>query len=76
MAKRLAEGAVTAHGITIPVAAAKSFPDWLRDDYPDLESPYPRIAVSLGGARKNIISSMGALKTTASGTGNYTLDRY
>lgn len=76
MAKRLAEGTVTAHGITIPVAAAKSFPDWLRDDYPDLESPYPRIAVSLGGARKNIISSMGALKTTASGTGNYTLDRY
>lgn len=76
MVKRLAEGTVTAHGITIPVAAAKSFPDWLRDDYPDLETPYPRIAVSLGGARKNIISSMGALKSTASGTGNFTLDRY
>lgn len=76
MVKRLAEGTVTAHGITIPVAAAKSFPDWLRDDYPDLETPYPRIAVSLGGARKNIISSMGALKTTASGTGAFTLDRY
>lgn len=76
MVKRLAEGTVTAHGITIPVAAAKSFPDWLRDDYPDLETPYPRIAVSLGGARKNIINSMGALKTTASGTGGFTLARY
>lgn len=76
MAKRLAEGTVTAHGITIPVAAAKSFPDWLRDDYPDLEATYPRTAVSLGGARKNIITSMGALKTTASGAGDFTLDRY
>lgn len=76
MVKRLAEGTVTAHGITIPVAAAKSFPDWLRDDYPELEIPYPRIAVSLGGARKNIMNSMGALKSTASGTGAFTLDRY
>jgi len=76
MAKRLAEGTVTAHGITIPVAAAMPFPVWLRNDYPDLETPYPRIAVSLGGARKNIINSMGALKTTASGTGGFTLDRF
>ena len=76
MVKRLAEGSVTAHGITIPVAAARSFPDWLHDDYPDLEAPYPRIAVSLGGARKNIIRSMGALKTTGSGVGGFKLDRY
>ena len=29
MAKQLAAGTVTAHGVTIQVAAAKSFPEWL-----------------------------------------------
>lgn len=76
MAKGLAQGVVTAHGITIPVVAAKSFPDWLRDDYPDLEASYPRIAASLGGARKNTIQSMGVLKSTGSGIGGFTLDRF
>lgn len=76
MAKGLAQGMVTAHGITIPVVAAKSFPDWLRDDYPDLEASYPRIAASLGGARKNTIQSMGVLKSTGSGMGGFTLDRF
>lgn len=76
MVKKLAEGTVTAHGKTIPVAAAKSFPEWLRRDYADLEEPYPRIAVSLGGARRNIIRSMGVLKTTGFGGGSPTLPRY
>lgn len=76
MAKRLAQGMVTAHGMTIPMAAAKSFPDWLRDDYPDLEASYPRIAASLGGARKNTIQSMGVLKSTGGDTGGFTLDRF
>lgn len=76
MAKRLAQGTVTAHDTTIPVASAKSFPDWLRKDYPDLEAAYPRIAASLGGARKNTINSMGVLKSTASGGGGFTLDRF
>jgi molecular chaperone HscA len=76
MAKKLAEGTVTAHGVTIPVAAAKAFPDWLREDYPDLEDHYPRVAVSLGGARKNTIHSMGVLKATGIGIGGYQLDRF
>lgn len=77
MVKKLAEGTVTAHGITIRVAAAKSFPNWLQIDYPDLEEPYPRIAVSLGGARKNIIRPMSSpLTTTASGIGGHTLARF
>ena len=75
MVRKLAEGTVTAHGVTIPVAAAKSFPEWLRKDYPDLEEPYPRIAVSLGGARQNTLRSMGVLKTTGLGTG-HTLERF
>lgn len=77
MVKKLAEGTVTAHGITIRVAAAKSFPNWLQEDYPDLEEAYPRIAVSLGGARKNIIRPMSSpLTTTASGIGGHTLSRF
>ena len=76
MVRKLAEGTVTAHGKTIPVAAARSFPEWLRADYPDLEAPYPRIAVSLGGARRNIIRSMGVLRTTGFGGGSPTLDSF
>ena len=77
MAQKLVEGTVTAHGITIRVAAATSFPTWLKADYPDLEEPYPRIAVSLGGARKNVISPMSSpLRTTACGIGGHTLARF
>jgi len=77
MVKKLAEGTVTAHGITVRVAAAKSFPNWLQEDYPDLEEAYPRIAVSLGGARKNIIRPMSSpLTTTASGISGHTLARF
>ena len=75
MAKKLAIGTVTAHGITIPVAAAKAYPDWLREDYPDLEGHYPRVAVSLGGARKNTIHSLGVLNSTGIGNADFTLER-
>ncbi len=67
---------VTAHGKTIPVAAARSFPEWLRTGYPDLEAPYPRIAVSLGGARRHVIRSMGVLKSTGFGGGSPTLGSF
>ncbi len=77
MARRLAEGTVTAHGMTIPVAAAKPFPAWLERDYADLEEVYPRIAVSLGGARRNIIRPLERpLTTTGSGVGGHTLERF
>lgn len=76
MARNLAEGTVTAHGKTISVAAARSFPEWLRASYPDLETPYPRIAVSLGGARRNVIRSMGVLKSTGFGGGSPTLGSF
>lgn len=75
MVKRLAEGTVTAHGLAVPVAAAKSFPDWLKTDYPDLEDHYSRIAVSLGGARKNTINSIGVLKSTGFGNAGFQLEK-
>lgn len=76
MVRKLAEGTVTAHGKTIRVAAARSFPEWLRTSYPDLEAPYPRIAVSLGGARQNVIRSMGVLKSTGFGGASPTLGSF
>lgn len=76
MAKKLVGGSVTAHGITVPVVQAKTFPDWLREDYPDLEDHYPRMAVSLGGARRDTIDSMGVLKTTGIGGGGYQLEKF
>jgi len=76
MARKLAEGTITAHNITIPVAAAKSFPDWLRHDYPDLEESYPRVAVSLGGARYNTFKEMGVYRSTGTGMGGFTLARF
>lgn len=76
MARALSQGTVTAHGVTVPVAAARSFPDWLRNDYPDLEEQYPQMAVSLGGARRSTISSMGLLRATGMGRGGFELERF
>ena len=65
MVKALAEGSIHLHGKDISLVQAKKFPEWLREDFPDLEDDYPRIAVSLGGARKRILSQGGVAKVTA-----------
>lgn len=75
MAQQLVSKPVLVNGSTVEVAQAKPFPQWLQDDYPDIEDHYARIAVSLGGARKNIIKPMGVLKSTASGIGGHQLER-
>ncbi len=76
MAKNLAKGSITAHGKTIPVVSAVSFPEWLRSGYPELETLYPRIAVSLGGARRNTITSLAPLRTTGFGGASPQLEQY
>lgn len=69
MVKELAQGSIFAHGFSVPLVPAKSFPSWLEKDHADLEDDYPRIAVALGGARKNLIKRGGVMTTTA-GNGN------
>lgn len=69
MVKTLAEGSISVHGLSVPLIQAKSFPTWLEKDHADLEYEYPRIAVALGGARKNLIKRGGVMTTTA-GNGN------
>lgn len=73
MVKALANGRIEVHGSAIPVAAAKSFPNWLSTDFPDLEDHYSRVAVSLGGARQNTFRSLGMLTSTGNGLGGFTL---
>lgn len=65
MVKALANGTIQVHNKELNLRQTKEFPLWLEQEYPDLESDYTRIAVSLGGARQRIIGSGGVAKVTA-----------
>ena len=62
MVEDLAKGSMVINGTTIQLARALHFPVWLKDEYEELEPDYPRIAVSLGGARKRLIKSKGTAR--------------
>jgi molecular chaperone HscA len=49
------------------VVPAKRFPTWLEEAHSELELDYPRIAVSLGGARKKLIKQGGTATAIAGG---------
>lgn len=65
MVKELAQGTVAAQGVELKLVQTKEFPRWLAEEFPELEDDYPRVAVSLGGARKRIITRDGVAKITA-----------
>lgn len=67
MVKALAQGKVNTHGKELKLTQISAFPQWLSEEYPDLESDFPRIAVSLGGARKRVIDRDGIASITAGG---------
>ena len=67
MVTELAKGEIQVNGRRIRVEPALKFPSWLRANYPDLEDDYPRVAVSLGGARRTVIQSAGVATITAGG---------
>lgn len=60
MVKKLAEGEIKVNGLNVPVAAALRFPLWLKEIDENLEEEYPRIAVSLGGARRRLFEPSSA----------------
>lgn len=64
MAQELARESIKVRGEDVRVEPALSFPAWLQEQYVDLEEDYPRIAVSLGGARKNLIQLQGQASIT------------
>ncbi|MCG9778074.1 hypothetical protein [Photobacterium damselae] len=76
MVKVLANGTITAHGKTLNLIQTQEFPEWLKIEYPELENDYSRIAVSLGGARKNILQSTGPASITCDPVGEYKLATY
>ena len=65
MVKSLAEGSIQVNSFEVPLVKALSFPSWLREIDENLEEDFPRIAVSLGGARKRLIERGDAARITA-----------
>jgi len=65
MVEDLARGEVVINGKTLKLVSAKKFPLWLKEDFPEFETNYARLAVSIGGARKRIIGHKGMARITA-----------
>ncbi|MBU3695588.1 hypothetical protein [Dechloromonas sp.] len=65
MVTELAKGSILVNGHEIPVVRSRQFPAWLRDLDENLEADYPRVAVSLGGARRRLIKQGDPLRITA-----------
>lgn len=65
MVRALANGSVIVNEKELKLVKATSFPEWLREEHPYLEDDFPRIAVSLGGARRKIIEQSGVASVTA-----------
>jgi len=77
MVRELAEKDLQVDGRTVPVAPAARFPAWLKEVYPACEDDYPRIAVSLGGARREIFDNEGQMGAAPpAGPGRYELEKY
>lgn len=64
MVQALSKGPLEVRGRTVERILAPHFPEWLKAEHPELEDEFPRIAVSLGGARKRLIKGSKA-KVTA-----------
>lgn len=67
MVRALADRQITVRGKQIRVVPTKNFPTWLEEAHSELELDYPRIAVSLGGARKKLIEQGGTATAIAGG---------
>jgi len=76
MVQDLAEGRMSAGDSEIKLARTKNFPKWLKRDFPDMEDDYPRIAVALGGARKQFIEFSGVANVTGGDVSRQTLGGY
>jgi molecular chaperone HscA len=67
MVQDLAQGVISVQGVELKLVKTKDFPEWMaeHDEYVQFEEVYPRIAVSLGGARKQVIEAAGKYQITA-----------
>lgn len=76
MVQELAKGSVMVRGQKVPVQPALPFPNWLKAEHPELEDDFPRIAVSLGGARKKLIQRGSEVSVTGGLTSVPKLEGY
>ncbi len=74
MVQKLASGKIMTNVGDLTLMRAKEFPTWLENDYSQLGEIYPRIAVSLGGARKLAIQAKEA-SLTCEPVGSHRLER-
>ena len=65
---------ISTHVGDLNLMRVKEFPTWLEDEYSQLGEIYPRIAVSLGGARKRAIQAKEA-SLTCEPVGSHRLER-
>lgn len=65
MVQALAEGTIRVSGQSVTVARALPFPKWIQEIDANLAADYPRVAVSLGGARRRLIERGGSARITA-----------
>ena len=67
MVKNLVNKPFIVHGTEVSAVLAPSFPEWLKSIDEGLEEEYPQTAVSIGGARKELIAQGGDIGITAEG---------
>ncbi|MCW7553936.1 Hsp70 family protein [Endozoicomonas gorgoniicola] len=59
MVKKLTQGQVEAHGVSVTRTSPKAIPAWLEEEYDDdIIGEYHQLAVSIGGSRRNVIEQM------------------
>lgn len=68
MVKELAQGQLVVRGHKIQFTTRDVFPDWLSEHFGHLRVDFPRTAVALGGAKKNLILSKGYANVMAGGS--------
>ncbi|MEH6649517.1 MAG: hypothetical protein V7707_05740 [Motiliproteus sp.] len=76
MVQELAMGNTLVQGTQLTIKKTPRFPAWLEEEHYGLEEEYPRIAVSLGGARQQYITNFGSSDTTGERYATVTLGGY
>ena len=73
MVKRLTQGQVEAHGVSVARTSPKAIPAWLEDEYDeDIINEYHQLAVSIGGSRKSVIEQMSSRQEYAGSMAKHT----
>lgn len=67
MVKALQAGEMSSRGYSFKRIGRENFPEWLEKNHSSLRADFPRTAVAIGGARKDLISYKGYANVMAGG---------